>query len=265
MLYRGVVCERGQAYVDLCSPLLFACFGDDGQTTRVHGTVTIQHDAEDENHNPDISGLRVFLDTPPSASRVEIESSGDSEVTTGAPWPFVPEAELPPDDACLGTAPRCDVDAVDQNGLLCDYAINKFTIRLQYDPKLREKADGEYEDIEFSVFATDGELERRFVVFEREMELVQVTRPIACRTDDDCAGHTNATCHALRCKTEVKRTSGRVDLVQVLEDAEVLQGSVDWDVPEELRSRSQLVRFFFTVLDRRGGFTVTSRALCLTN
>lgn len=245
MLYRGVVCEHGDAYIDVEDPLLFACDGNDGQTTRVHGTVTLRHDPEDENHNPDLSNAQFFLGTPGSGA-------------DGAAWPYVPDDELPPEDACLGTAARCDATAENETGVLCQYAYGSFQITLQFDPDAREKVGGAYEDLEFSVYATDGKLERRFVVFEGALEPVSVRRPIACREDADCAGHTGAYCYALNCVEGDERHRTRVT-----EKVEVLEGTVDWDVPEELRSRSQLVRFYFTALDRRGGFDITSRALCL--
>lgn len=260
MLYRGVVCERGQGYIDVTDPLLFGCDGNDGETTRVHGTVTIEHDDEDRNHNPDLSGARFFLGTPASDEAPPPEADADTErqVTTGMPWGFVPDDELPPEDACLGSVARCDAEAEDQSGVLCQYAYGRFRITLQYDPKLREKVDGVYEDLEFSVFATDGDLARRFLVFEGNHAPVPVRRPIACRDDTDCAGHAGAYCHALNCVQGQGAKRARVT-----EKAEVLQDTVDWKVPDELRGRSQLVRFFFTALDRRGGFAVTSRVLCL--
>lgn len=267
MLYRGVVCERGDAYIDVEDPLLFDCDGNDGETTRVHGTVAIQHEAADANHNPDLSGLRVFLGTPADEDEtMMLETDARRRRTTGSAWPFVAPDELPEEDACLGTAPECDADAEAQTGVLCQYAYGNFRLVLQYDPALRETVDGEVEDLEFSVFATDGELERRFVVFERELEPVPVSRPVVCRTDADCDGHADAYCHALNCVRDVEDkndTTGRPKRVQVTENAEVLQGTVDWQVPDELKGRSQLVRFFFTAVDRRGGFAVTSRALCL--
>lgn len=266
MLYRGVVCERGDASIDLEDPLLFGCLGNDGETTRVHGTVTIQHDAKDENHNPNLSGARFFLGTPASEDGGEVD--GKRRTTTGAAWPLVADEDLPAEDACLGSVPKCDADAEDQTGVLCQYAYGRYRITVQYDPTLREKLDGEYEDLEFSVFATAGELDRRFVVFESDMKPIPVSRPIACRDDADCAGHTGAYCRALNCVEDVKAANPRTGKTEtkqhrVSERADVLQGAVDWTVPDELRGRSQLVRFFFTALDRRGGFAVTSRALCL--
>lgn len=262
MLYRGVVCEEGQGYIDVTDPVLFGCDANDGETTRVHGTVTIQHEAKQENHNPDLSGVRFFLGTPASDEAEAPEADGkDSDKpkpTTGMPWGYVADDELPAENACLGSVSRCDADAEDESGVLCQYAYGRFRITVQYDPKLREKFDGEYEDLEFSVFATDGELARRFVVFEGDHRTVSVERPIPCRDDSGCAEHAGAYCHALNCVTGegAKRT-------RVTEKADVLEDSVDWTVPDELRGRSQLVRFFFTALDRRGGFAVTSRALCL--
>ena len=68
MLYRGVVCERGQAGIDALDPGFFNCLDNDGETFRVHGTVTVQHKDADENHNPDIDATRFFLGTPGAAA-----------------------------------------------------------------------------------------------------------------------------------------------------------------------------------------------------
>ena len=73
------------------------------------------------------------------------------------------------------------------------------------------------EDVEISLFATDGELEQRFVLF---------------------------------------------DELDTVEDGKLVD-TVTWTPPTDLDSGSRIVRFFFTVLDRRGGFDWTSRALCL--
>lgn len=45
-----------------------------------------------------------------------------------------------------------------------------------------------------------------------------------------------------------------------------LESEIEWTPPsfEELDGGSQLVRFFFTVIDRRGGFDVAERAVCVT-
>ena len=45
-----------------------------------------------------------------------------------------------------------------------------------------------------------------------------------------------------------------------------LESEIEWTPPsfEELASGGQLVRFFFTIIDRRGGFDVAERAVCVT-
>jgi hypothetical protein len=42
-----------------------------------------------------------------------------------------------------------------------------------------------------------------------------------------------------------------------------LQWSVSKDLRDKLGDRSQLVRFYFTLLDHRGGFSITTRELCV--
>ena len=42
-----------------------------------------------------------------------------------------------------------------------------------------------------------------------------------------------------------------------------LKWNLDQDLRDELGDRSRLVRFYFTLIDRRGGYAVTSRELCV--
>ncbi len=196
MLYRGVVCERGQAYIDPFDPSFFGCDDNDGESFLVHGTVTIQHDANLENHNPDLDRATFYLGTPETSA-------------LGRAWPLLATDELPAEHDCVAASEAAGFPAQRNDG---DYKIT-----VHYDPSARELVDGMPEDVEFSMFATAGELERRFVVFESMDEL---------------------------------------------KDG-VLEGTLNWTPPKEIEGRIQLVRFFFTVLDRRGGFDWTSRVLCL--
>jgi hypothetical protein len=65
-------------------------------------------------------------------------------------------------------------------------------------------------------------------------------------------------------------TFGQIDHRFVLFDSDAplpLRAPLHWEVSQELRDElgdsNQLVRFFFTVIDHRGGFAVTSRDICV--
>lgn len=195
LLYRGIVCEDGNAYVDPFDPLLFGCDRNEGETFRVHGTVTVQHDAADANHNPSLADAELLLGNPGEEG--------------GRAWDFVAPEAFPAEDDCW--------EGADAAGLLRADSFGNHQITVRYDASAREEVDGEPEDVEISLFATAGELGQRFVLF---------------------------------------------DAGSIAEDG-IFEDTVSWTPPLELESRSQIVRFFFTVLDRRGGFDWTTRAICL--
>ena len=94
MLFVGVVCEHGTAYLDPNDPLLFGCDDNDGETTRVNGLIPVQYSDADENRNPSIEDdLTLILST------------------YTAPW-LAPEGELPAADNCK------DDEQKDQQGPL---------------------------------------------------------------------------------------------------------------------------------------------------
>jgi hypothetical protein len=193
MLFRGVICERGTPYIDPNDPLLFGCENEDAEPIRVHGQVPVQYEAAAANHNPDMTALSL--------------------VRENVPWPAFDPDDLPPEQGCAGALPTNFGQPVHR------VVTGAHRIELRYQAAARERASGEPETLEFTIYATLGEMERRFTLF----------------TPDD----------------EVVRG--------------VLSSSLDWTPPRaaELPRGGQLVRFFVTVRDQRGGFGMTERAVCV--
>jgi hypothetical protein len=195
LLILGVVCERGDPFIEPLEPLLFGCDMvngvDAGDALRVQGTIAVQQEAADENHNPSLDALTVEREDQP--------------------WdPSPPREDLPPERNCEGAVTGDDP-------ALHRVVPGKHRITLSYDADAREEFEGEPEDLEITVYTTIGEMERRFTVFEG--------------SDPG--------------------ENGR------------LESELDWDPPTEVPGGGQLVRFFITLRDQRGGFAVTERALCL--
>lgn len=192
-LIRGVICEDGTPLVDPSDPLLFSCESnrDDAQEIRVHGTIFVEQDKEDRNHNPDPAGFSFKFD--------------------GRGWDPIDPADLPPEDDCE--------TAVDEDKLLGIQALGtkreKYEIQIEYDDAARELFDGEPEIVEISSYGTAGDIERRFTIFDPEDTL--------------------------------------------------FEDQLEWKAPgaDKVGPDGRLVRFFFSVIDQRGGFALTTRALCL--
>jgi hypothetical protein len=216
VLFAGVVCERGTPFIDASDPLLFGCDDSDGETQRFHGVAGVQHEPEDENHNPSLDTLVVL--------RENADANKDGALDLRDWPPYAPE-DLPSEEDCEDAADRDEaiVPSVVQDQLQRsgddDHRVLPLTLR--YEASAREQSDGQPEDLEFTIYTTFGEMERRFTLFEG--------------TDDGKEG--------------------------------VLRGDVDWDPPDadEIGPSGHLVRFFVTLRDQRGGFAMTSRALCVTD
>ena len=184
-LVRGVICEDGVPFVDIESPQLFGCQDNDGEEILVHGAVPVARDEDQENQNPDISQVTFRMDR----SVWEPTDRPLSEIDCGARDPGV-------------------------------RVIDPFehTIGIELDADDREELEDGFEDLEFSAYATAGELERRFTVFNG---------------DDEAEG-------------------GQ------------FENSLTWELFERDDIGSGvMVRFFFTLLDRRGGLDMTTRVACV--
>jgi len=139
-LVRGVICERGTPFFDARTPELFGCdLREGGTEILVHGSIPVAVGGEGHNDNPDFDEIALKLN--------------------GRPWSAVAAADLPPANDCKGQ--------VDETGLLAvDPFDHALWIEVDADSPIREVVDGVREDLEFSLYATAGEVGRRFSVFE---------------------------------------------------------------------------------------------------
>jgi hypothetical protein len=198
-LVRGILCRNGTPLLNPDNPELFECSRNKGvkasdfEEIAVYGTVPIQLRADLANENP-------------SLTDATLKQSGKT-------WMPI-----------MGMLPAMDDDCADaaKMGMLPSSDGRSVTIGFSYPAKLREKYGGELETLEISAYATAGEVERRFIVFDPDAEVKggQLSHEITWKMS----------------------AADRMDV----------------------KSGGELVRFFFTILDRRGGFDVTDRALCVT-
>ena len=198
-LVRGVVCQNGTPFLDPTDPTLFGCKRKSGvkasnaEVLPVYGTIAVQQKAADANQNPSFADVAMTFH--------------------GAKWEEPDPAGLPvTDDDCA--------DAAKMKLLVVSTGLEE-KLTLSFNPKAREKVDGELERIEFSAYATGGALSRRFIVFEPDQKL----------------------------------------------EGGKLRDELTWEMSRadrrEIKAGGQLVRFFFTVLDHRGGFDITERDICV--
>jgi hypothetical protein len=269
MLYRGVICERGEAFVDPLDPLLFGCDDDDAEQINFHGTIPIERKDDQRNHNPNMADAEFRLAAPDQAGPV---------------WDPVDLTLFEEQEGCRSLAPAVGIQVWDDTGdgevvLRFDPA----TMRDDDTPASIELVDGEPEELEFSVYATAGELERRFLVFDAEDELVCAKRRFTeCIEPDEDASVQRKGCGDPESAPTCDSGQQRVCEVEECK----LEGRIAWTPPkgkkvsiEDSNGKARevyaydrgdgemvpglLVRFFVTVLDGRGGFDWTTRALCL--
>jgi hypothetical protein len=212
LLFVGIVCERGAAVIDPELPGLFGCDDKSAEPIPFHGLVRVQHSPADENHNPDLSQLHMVREITGQWERAEASSS-----------------TLEAEEACGSL--------VDDNpdDLALPWVIGGLTLNFSYPASAREQVDGEPEELEFTVYATDGEIERRFTLFGPEDEGRRIL---------DADGDPLLDSHG--------------DEIRELHD------TIHWDSPKvaDLPDDGLLVRFFVTVRDGRGGYGQADYALC---
>jgi hypothetical protein len=148
-LLLGVVCEAGGAYIDPADPLLFGCEGKtklvnskkvDAETMRVNALITVEQSAADENHNPSADAIDMKFEVTGNESWIALDPK------------FMPSLET-----------NCEDQAGGPSLPKVDYL--EHTLTLSYLASEREKVSGKPEDLEFTVYATSGTLERRFTIF----------------------------------------------------------------------------------------------------
>jgi hypothetical protein len=177
------------------------------------GTYPVQRDDDQINRNPDASLLSIEME------------------------PFI---EWRPIDAeMLATLPEDCAAATATSGTMpadplfpgVDVGLHELTLR--YPAEERERVLSEpgepFENLEISVHATFGEIERQFTVFTDESDTVGAKR-------------------------------GEVPIDT---DPPWLEESVSWDPEDDVPVTGQLVRFFVTVRDQRGGFNMSTYAACV--
>lgn len=143
----GVVCERGEPFIDLSSSLMFGCDKNSGETIRINSLIPVQHSASDENHNPDINALDVKWEVT-----VPIDGGLHAGETTWATF----------DPGLMASETNCDPLKNPTTLPELDYLEHTMTLSYKSGARLDNKQP---KDLEFSVYATGGELERRFTLY----------------------------------------------------------------------------------------------------
>lgn len=192
LLLRGVVCTTGQAVFDPTLPELFGCDSaeNDNDALTFHSRLRLASADEARNNNPDLAAIQMTING----------RNFDSE----------PDASIPK---------RKCAQYADVGGPLL---IDPYDHLLGFDvpKKAREKLPGGgRETWEFTVYATAGDVIRRFTLF----------------SDDDATQMGGSTL-----KTVMWNGGGLVDY-----------------------GESQLVDFWITVRDQRGGFITVPRSACV--
>jgi hypothetical protein len=138
-------------------------------------------------------------------------------------------AELP-DDCAAATATSSTMSA-DPQFPGVDIGAHELTIRFPAEERERVlSAAGEpFESLEIGVHATFGEMERALTVFTDESETY----------------------------------GSKVGDVAIDTDPPWLEESVKWDPENDVPVTGQLVRFFVTIRDQRGGFSMSTYAACV--
>jgi hypothetical protein len=195
-LVQGIICRNGVPRIDLDSPTGATCDrkpnvdSDDFEAITVYGTVNVATEPDQENHNPDISKATFRIGEATSEKKLWLPT--DPELLPG----YIEDCSTAP----MGT-------------LATSEGFQK-VITIDYPRQTTEKT----EDIVFSIYATFGELSRRFTVFESTGEQV---------------------------------------------DAPALKWELSEEERDALVAKPKLVRFYFTVVDGRGGFDITTRYACI--
>jgi hypothetical protein len=228
VLFFGVVCERGTAVLDPALPDLFGCTDDSAEPISLHGLIKVQYEPEDRNENPDITALRLVR-----------EKDGV--------WLPVDPGVLAPESEMCGPLLGKELDP------RLPSIIGALPIQIIYYANARElDADGVPEQLEFSVYATAGDLERRFTLFRPEDEGRRILDADGNPIIDADGDEVRELHDQLRWKSPP------------IKELTFTPGNPDAGIPDK-GSDGLLVRFFVTVRDGRGGFAQADYALCAVN
>lgn len=229
LLFVGIVCERGAAVLDPALPELFGCDDPTAEPIALHGLLRVQHERADENHNPDMSALRLVREI------------------TGLWEPIDPSVLVPDNEMCAPLVRGAEDDPK------LPWVIGSMDFGLRYTASARELVDGKPEKLEVTVYATEGEIERRFTLFAPD----DVGRELL---DADGNPLLDEDGNALRELHDALRWTS-----PELSELSFKPADPDAGMPEDEGSDGKLVRVFVTVRDGRGGFGQSDYALCAVN
>jgi hypothetical protein len=162
----------------------------------------------------------------PDISKLSIEMEPFIE------WrPIDPEvAAMLPEDCAAATATSSTMPA---DPLFPGVDVGAHELTLRFPGNERERVQGEpdepFESLEIAVHATFGEMERAVTLFTDESETY----------------------------------GSKVGQVPIDTDPPWLEEDINWDPENDVPVTGQLVRFFVTVRDQRGGFNMSTYAACV--
>lgn len=235
-----VVCKRGEPEVELTVPQDFA-----GESVLYLGVVCEEGDAfvdptlpelfgceDNDGESLDLMGTYPVQREPDEVNHIPDIGLLSIEMEPFIEWrPIDPEvaAELPED--CAPATATSSMQSADPMFPGVDVGSHELTLR--YPAEQRERILNEpgepFEGLEVNVYADFGEMEREVTVFTDESE-----------TFDSKVGD-----------------------VPIDTDPPWLEEDVRWDPENDVPVTGQLVRFFVTVRDQRGGFNMSTYAACV--
>lgn len=232
-LFLGVLCEKGEAFFDPTLPELFGCEDNDGETLPLDGTYPVLRSDQDINHNPDISLLSIEME--PFITWRPID--GTRLAQPGAlPEDCLKDAgDIDNDGDTMGDPDDVvdEDDVIRTNPFLPGVEVGAHQLTIRYPAQERERALSEpgqpFESLEITVHTTFGEMERQYTLFTEESETY----------------------------------GSKLGQVPIDTDPPWLEEDVKWDPENDVPVTGQLVRFFVTVRDQRGGFSMSTYAACV--
>jgi hypothetical protein len=151
-LMQGIICRNGTPRFELKDQPRLVCEKARGASAEseeisVYGTVSVQHDADTENHNPSTDAFQLSIGDPP-----KMWAESDELL-----------AEELSDEACEELALSGRVNVSDDHR-----AAREEAIVLGYDAAAREDFEGKPEALTVSAYTTFGSLSARFTVFRSD-------------------------------------------------------------------------------------------------
>jgi hypothetical protein len=148
-LVRGVLCDRGEPFLDPTTEALFGCeLQKGGEEIPFALTVPIQT-GEETNRHPSLAGASITVDNVdnkdwPTATRQELTAYGQPASTDGEPF--------------------FDCDRAEQDKRILQVEKGTRTLRVEVLPAdfepYQEEGEERREELRFAVYATEGKLQR---------------------------------------------------------------------------------------------------------